>query len=100
MFAGLYTASIVRGLLLIQGGTALLPAHKREIRSTLFWATLGAPWCYVINLLALAGAGFGRTIVWRGITYKMLSRTKTMVLRPHAETSASADAPHRTRAKV
>jgi cellulose synthase/poly-beta-1,6-N-acetylglucosamine synthase-like glycosyltransferase len=101
MFGGLYTASIVRGSWLIQGGTALLPAHKREIRSTLLWATLGAPWCHVINLVALVGSAFGRTIVWRGITYRMISRTRTMVLRPHAETSgAGADAGHRARAKV
>jgi cellulose synthase/poly-beta-1,6-N-acetylglucosamine synthase-like glycosyltransferase len=100
MFGGLYAASIVRGFLLTQGGTALLPEHKREIRSTRIWATLGAPWCYVINLLALIGSGFGRTIVWRGITYKMISRTKTMVLRPHSETGGATDVGHRARAKV
>jgi hypothetical protein len=96
MFGGLYTASIVRGFLLIGGGTQLLPEHKKAIRSTLFWATIGAPWCYVINLLALIGAGFGRTIVWRGITYKMVSRGKTIVQRPHVEGAVSV----RERAKV
>jgi len=48
------------------------------------WATLWYPWTVVINLLALVGAAFGREIIWRGVEYIMVSRTKTVVRRPHA----------------
>jgi hypothetical protein len=84
MFCSLYFFSMARGFLLVHGGERLLPEHAREIRSSLFWATIGLPWCYVINLTALLGSAIGKTIVWRGITYKMLSRTRTVVQRPHA----------------
>jgi hypothetical protein len=83
MFASLYLFSMVRGFLLVRGGERLLPENAREIRSTLFWATIGLPWCYMINLMALLGSAVGKTIVWRGVTYRMLSRTRTVVRRPH-----------------
>ncbi len=83
MFCGLYAISMVRGYLLVRGGQMLLPEHKRAIRSTLTVATLGLPWCYLINLLSLVGSAFGRNIVWRGIAYQMVSRTQTIVQRPH-----------------
>ena len=92
MFLGLYFVSALRGYMLIRGGELLLPEHRAPIRSALLWATLGMPWCYVINLLALLGAAFGRTIVWRGIAYKMISRTQTIVQRPHV---AAPSLPHR-----
>ncbi len=83
MFASLYSFSMARGFLLVRGGERLLPENAREIRASLFWATVGLPWCYVINFVALLGSAFGQTIVWRGVTYKMLSRTRTIVQRPH-----------------
>jgi ceramide glucosyltransferase len=82
MFLTLYVVSGIRGYMLVRGGQKLLPEHKSPIGSAIFWATLGMPWCYIINLLALLGSAFGRTIVWRGITYKMVSRTRTIVRRP------------------
>ncbi|HVX85625.1 MAG TPA: glycosyltransferase family 2 protein [Phycisphaerae bacterium] len=82
MFAGLYGTSMLRGYLLVLGGERMLPEHKEAIRSTMGWATVGMPWCFVINLVALIGSGIGRTIVWRGVTYRMVSRLKTEVLRP------------------
>ncbi len=91
MFLGLYSLSAIRGYMLVRGGEMLLPEHRRAIHSTLGWATLGMPWCYFVNLLALIGAAFGKTIVWRGISYRMVSRTQTEVRRPHA----SPAVPHR-----
>jgi cellulose synthase/poly-beta-1,6-N-acetylglucosamine synthase-like glycosyltransferase len=82
MFASLYGISMLRGHLLVLGGQRMLPEHKNAIGSTKLWATIGLPWCYVINLVALVGSGFGRTIVWRGVTYRMVSRLKTEVERP------------------
>jgi hypothetical protein len=93
MFCVLYAVSITRGYLLVEGGQRLLPEHQQVIRTTRFWATVGMPWCYVINMLALAGAAFGRTIVWRGISYRMVSRTETIVQRPH---TAVPTIPHRS----
>jgi cellulose synthase/poly-beta-1,6-N-acetylglucosamine synthase-like glycosyltransferase len=83
MFCALYLMSMVRGALLVRGGQQLLPEHSQAIRSTLFVATVGMPWCFLINLLALVGSAFGRNIVWRGIAYQMVSRTHTIVQRPH-----------------
>lgn len=83
MFAGLYGLSAMRGYMLVRGGEELLPEHRRAIRSAMGWATFGMPWCYFVNFLALAGAAFGRTIVWRGISYRMVSRIQTQVHRPH-----------------
>jgi len=93
MFGLLYVTSMIRGFLLVHGGQNLLPEHRVPIRSTMFWATVGMPWCYTINLLALVGSAFGRTIVWRGITYQMVSRTHTIVQRPHV---AAPALPHRS----
>jgi cellulose synthase/poly-beta-1,6-N-acetylglucosamine synthase-like glycosyltransferase len=83
MFVTLYVLSVVRGLLLVRGGMELLPEHKDAIRSTRLVATLGLPWCYLINFLSLLGSAFGSNIVWRGIAYQMVSRTHTIVQRPH-----------------
>ena len=83
MFAVLYGMSALRGYFLVRGGETLLPEHRRAIQSTMFWATVGMPWCYLVNFLALAGSAVGRTIVWRGIAYYMVSRTHTVVHRPH-----------------
>jgi len=92
MFISLYSFSMARGLLLVCGGERLLPEHAREIRSSMLWATIGLPWCYLINLMALLGSAFGKTIVWRGITYCMLSRTRTIVHRPHIATGHRREA--------
>jgi hypothetical protein len=98
MFAGLYLTSMIRGYLLVSGGMKLFPEHRAAIGSTLIWATLGLPWCFFINLLALIGSACGRNIVWRGVAYQMLSRTRTVVQRPHVV--AAATAAHRERAEV
>ena len=41
-------------------------------------------------LVALLGSAVGRTIVWRGIAYQMVSRTHTVVHRPHVAVSSTA----------
>ena len=83
MFAALYVLSIFRGYMLIHGGTQLWPDHKSSIASAIRWATIGMPWCFFINLIALIGSAVGKIIVWRGVSYKLVSRTKTIVQRPH-----------------
>jgi cellulose synthase/poly-beta-1,6-N-acetylglucosamine synthase-like glycosyltransferase len=99
-FAALYGMTLLRGHLLILGGERLLPDHAPDIRRTRFWATVGMPWCYVINLLALLGSAMGRHIVWRGIAYHMVSRTHTIVHRPHATTPPAAQRRKANVAKV
>ncbi len=88
MFTMLYGLSILRGWFLIKGGQRLFPEQAPAIRSAIWWATLGIPWCFVVNLLALLGSAVGRTVVWRGVAYEMVSRTKTIVQRPHGGGSA------------
>ncbi len=83
MFSLLYGLSMMRGWLLVLGGERLFPEHAGAIGSAVWWATVGMPWCFVVNLLALLGSAFGRTVVWRGVAYQMVSRTKTVVQRPH-----------------
>ena len=97
MFTVLYLVSMLRGYMLVRGGEALLPEHRQAIGSTRFWATVGMPWCYFVNLLALLGSAFGRTIVWRGIAYHMVSRTHTVVHRPHVGMTGT---PHRAEKKA
>lgn len=90
MFLTLYAVSALRGYLLVRGGQRLLPEHKTAIGSAILWATFGMPWCFFINLLALLGAAFGRTVIWRGISYRMSSRSKTIVQRPQVAPTPSA----------
>jgi cellulose synthase/poly-beta-1,6-N-acetylglucosamine synthase-like glycosyltransferase len=102
MFCSLYGLSMWRGWLLVLGGEKFFPEHGRAIRSARLWATLGMPWCFLINLLALLGSAMGRNVVWRGVAYQMVSRTKTIVQRPHgghgARAGGAVAAPGRTRA--
>ncbi|HEY4329630.1 MAG TPA: glycosyltransferase family 2 protein [Phycisphaerae bacterium] len=93
MFCILYGVSMLRGFMLVRGGQLLLPAHRQAIGTTYFWATLGMPWCYFVNFVALLGSAIGRTIVWRGVSYRMVSRTQTVVQRPHVIAPA---VPHRS----
>lgn len=94
MFAILFLLSNIRGYFLILGGTRLHPEYTKEIHSTFFWATLGYPWTVLINLLALLGASFGREIIWRGVEYIMLSRTQTLVRRPHTPATHPTPKPY------
>lgn len=100
MFVGLYALSAVRGYMLVRGGEELLPEHRTAIRSAMGWATFGMPWCFLINTLALVGAAFGRTIVWRGISYRMVSRTETEVHRPHAAAGMGGAMGHRAASEM
>ncbi len=100
MFFSLYGISMWRGWLLIRGGEKLFPEHCQAIRSTRLWATLGMPWCFLINLLALLGSAMGRNIVWRGVAYQMLSRTKTIVQRPHTAEAGTGITRARTTERV
>jgi hypothetical protein len=88
MFAGLYVTSMFRGYLLVRGGMRLWPEHKQAIGSAMALATVGMPWCFFINLMALLGSAVGKTIVWRGVSYKLVSRTETIVQRPHVGEAA------------
>jgi ceramide glucosyltransferase len=81
MFAGLYAMSALRGLMLVWAGEFLLPEHRAAVRSALPWAILGMPVCYLVSLLVILRSAFGRIVVWRGIAYRMISRTQTEVLR-------------------
>jgi ceramide glucosyltransferase len=82
MFVGLYALAALRGAMLVRAGEFLLPEHRAAVRTALPWAIFGMPVCFVVSLLAILGSAFGRTIVWRGITYRMISRTQTVVARP------------------
>ncbi len=96
MFSFLYMASIFRGYMLVLGGRRLLPEHDGEIKSALFWATIGFPWTMFIHWMVLIGSAFGREIVWRGVEYIMHSRVRTTVRRPHVS-GAGSGAGHETR---
>ncbi len=81
MFISLYTLSIIRGYLLLYGARRLLPERWPAIRKMAFWFTFGYPLVQMVNLASLLMAGFGRKVVWRGVTYMMVSRTETIVSR-------------------
>ena len=100
MFVALYVLSMFRGYMLVHGGMQLWPQHKASISSAMRWAILGMPWCFFINLMALIGSAVGKTIVWRGVSYKLISRTKTIVQRPHIASSTGSGMMSRERAEV
>ena len=77
---GLYGLSICRGWMVLKAARRLLPDHTAAMNQAQFWFTWGMPAVHVINALFLLAAAFGRTITWRGIRYKMKSRTETTVL--------------------
>jgi ceramide glucosyltransferase len=95
MFVGLYALSGLRGGMLVRAGEFLLPDHREAVRSARWWAIFGMPVCFVVSLLAMAGSAFGRTVVWRGIAYRMVSRTETVVQRAAGAAAMSpAEARH------
>ncbi len=75
----LYGATILRGLFLLRVGKRLLPAQWPTISRRWAWFTIYYPAVQAFNLTAVAVAGVGRRINWRGITYTMVSRTETHV---------------------
>lgn len=79
-FIGIYSLSIYRGWMVLNAARRLLPDHAVAINQARFWFTLGMPAVHVVNTTFLLAAAVGRTITWRGIRYRMQSRTKTMVL--------------------
>ena len=79
---GLYGLSIYRGWMVLKAARRLLPDHTPAINQAQFWFTWGMPAVHCINALFLLAAAFGRDITWRGIRYKMKSRTQTIVLSP------------------
>lgn len=89
MFCALYGASFIRGFFLHTGGKVMLPEHARALDKIRFWYTWGFPLTVFMNLLALLGSALGRDIVWRGVAYTMVSRTKTLVHRPEISRSPS-----------
>lgn len=75
-FCGQLTRAVLREIVV----SILLQEHRRELRPAaaadilLFWI-----WSPLLLLLILSSA-FGRTIRWRGIEYRLISPTETIVL--------------------
>ncbi len=72
--------SAIRGWFLMQAGTILLPDHKSAIKGCWLWFTLLFPVVLAFNLVCLLLAGLGKTVTWRGITYKMIGRNQTQIV--------------------
>jgi ceramide glucosyltransferase len=88
MFAFMYLASLIRGVYLMVGGKRLLPSHAAAINGMWLWYTLAFPAVHALNLLTLLAAAMGNRIVWRGVAYTMVNRTKTIVHRTAAKKPA------------
>ncbi|MGC8551471.1 MAG: glycosyltransferase family 2 protein [Phycisphaerae bacterium] len=82
VFICLCTLSILRGFMLLAAARRLLPKHWAAIRPAARWFILGVPLAQLFMLTALLQAGFGRILIWRGIRYRMRSRSQTQVLGP------------------
>jgi len=80
VFGAVYLLAIWRGILLLRNARKLLPDHWPEIRQARPWFIMGSPLVQGFNLFYLVCSCFGNTITWRGIRYKMKSRTQTEVL--------------------
>jgi len=81
MFLALFTVNSIRGYFLYRGCKNAFPAHKQKFRRIALWFILGLPLALFVNLLAMLPSALGRTIHWRGISYYLVSATKTSVLR-------------------
>ena len=90
MFLALYLGSVFRGYCLYYGGKWGVPEHAEALRRVFWLYTWGYPAVVLVNLLALLGSSFGRAIRWRGVTYTMVSLTKTQVHRAEAGAAALA----------
>jgi cellulose synthase/poly-beta-1,6-N-acetylglucosamine synthase-like glycosyltransferase len=85
MFVALYAWSVMRGKNLLLGGETMLPEHATALKKIRFWYMWGYPFVVLVNFVALIGSAFGRDIIWRGVSYTMVSRTKTLVHRPEIQ---------------
>ncbi len=73
--------SVGKASLRLSAVRLVLPQHRGDLRAQIptqltFWSI--APLLFLYNCVA---AAFSRTIVWRGVTYEMLSPTETRVSR-------------------
>ncbi|MCL2648041.1 MAG: glycosyltransferase family 2 protein [Phycisphaerales bacterium] len=89
MLAALYITNLLRGFFLLQGSKTALPEHAGKLQTVAFWYTWAFPLALFINLFVLLKSAFGRTIQWRGITYRLDSATKTTILSPSLPLSPS-----------
>jgi ceramide glucosyltransferase len=96
MLAALYITNVLRGDLLLKGSKAALADHPtatQRLDAVAFWYTWGFPLALFINLIALLKSSIGRTIQWRGISYRLDSPTHTTVLNPIAQPAPASPEP-------
>jgi len=80
MFAAIYTINFLRGRQLLQGSQTALPEHAEKFQAVAFWYTWAFPLALFINFFILLQSARGRTIQWRGISYRLDSATQTTIL--------------------
>lgn len=91
MYLGLCAVTVLRGGCLLLSARIFLPAQWPAIRQGWFWFTFGMPVVHAVNLMVVAGSAIGRTITWRGITYRMISRTETRTVSATKQAAPTAE---------
>jgi len=67
----LYTLGLIRETIIQSTALVYFPQKKEELRLARAAAVWGGPIMSLVNWLGLAASAFGRSITWRGITYRM-----------------------------
>lgn len=73
-------ANVVRGVLRHSAARAYFPEHWRHLRGPAFFDVGTEPLAVFLNWIGLGLSVFGRTIVWRGIEYRMSPGGKVLSL--------------------
>lgn len=76
----LYLLAGIKGGLRTKAAIELLPGYRREILANAWMYVFGVPLVSLLYVLNTVRAGFSATITWRGITYRMVSSSKTEIL--------------------
>ena len=80
-----FFASQLNRAILRQKMAAKLLEHERQTMRSAYLADIFAFWLWsLLLLLLIISSAFGRTICWRGIRYKLLGPTETIVIGEHS----------------
>lgn len=76
----LYLLAALKGVLRMRAAVFLLPRHRREILLNWWMYVCGVPLVSMLYVYNTVHAGLSNKITWSGITYRLVSPSKTEIL--------------------